>query len=615
MKRKILFYYFVLIITGMTITGLFVTELAQNLYKSEVRHRLLTVAALFDHEMALAQKNNNKIDYNALAVTYAAFLDSSIGEDNSGSKSGTQPGAAGNNASQQTHEESAIESRITVIDYSGNVLGESQTDYHDMENHLHRKEIQQAIQGGTGEDVRFSSTLRIDFLYMAVPSSYTDSIIRVSVPLIQLKKIDMQIWLYCLVGIIAGLSVTTLLAVRFASAVSKPVNELTIAAKEIMGGNYSRRVTVKSDDDLGQLADTFNKMAGELDKTVADLMDKNLKFDSIMNSMTNCFVAVDSKMRIILINSIAARFFGIKDESVIGRKLIEVIRNNQINQILEHAIESNCSSVSELALGMPEEGVFRVYASPIRSANHTDINSGGIVTIHDITTIKKLEQIRTEFVSNVTHELKTPLTSIRGFVETLRNGALNDAEVSAKFLEIIDIEAERLTMLINDILQLSEIENKFSDTDISMHNLYDIITETIAILQVSADKKGVRLTVSADKDITIRANRDRIKQMLINLVDNAIKYNTENGSVCVSAVKSEGRLVLSVADTGIGIARQHQSRIFERFYRVDKGRSRNMGGTGLGLSIVKHIVNLYDGDIRLESEPGKGTEFIIQLPV
>lgn len=595
-RKKILLYYIILIITGISITGFFVTGLAQNLYKDEVRHRLLTVASLFDYELSQALKSGSPIDYNTLAEAYAARLDSSIGEGGKGIAA-------------------KIESRITIIDYNGNVLGESQTDYNRMENQLGRKEVQQAIQGKTGEDVQFSTTLRIDFLYIAVPSSQTDSIIRVSVPLVQLKKIDMQIWLYSILGMIAGLLLTTLLAFRFASTISKPVRELIFASKEIADGNYSKRVAVQSKDELGQLAATFNEMAGELDKTVADLTDKNMKFDAILNSMTNCFVAVDSKMRIILINSIAARFFGLGDEGVLGRKLIEVIRNHQINEIIQQTITSNSSSVTELFMGMREEGIFRVYASPIESANGSDLNSGGIITIHDITTMKKLEQIRTEFVSNVTHELKTPLTSIRGFVETLRSGAVNDADVAAKFLEIIDIEAERLTMLINDILQLSEIENNFSDTNIGKHNLSDIISDVVSILQGSADKKNVSLIVEAAPKITIQVNCNRIKQMLINLIDNAIKYNVENGSVRIKAVKADGRLVISVADTGIGIAEQHLSRIFERFYRVDKGRSRNMGGTGLGLSIVKHIVNLYDGDINVKSEPGKGTEFIIQLPV
>ena len=593
MRKKILLYYIILMITGMSITGFFVTGLAQNLYKDEVRHRLLTVASLFDHELSQLVKRGSPIDYNSLAEAYAASLDNSI--------------------SQKVNN--STESRITIIDYKGIVLGESQTDYNRMENHLDRKEVQQAIKGQTGEDVRFSSTLKMDLLYIAVPSSQTALIIRVSVPLVQLERIDRQIWLYCFFGIITGLLLTALLAFRFASTISKPVSELTSASKELAAGNYSKRVAVLSNDEFGQLAATFNEMAGKFDKIVADLTDKNIKFDAILNSMTNGFVAVDSKMRIILVNSIATRFFGLDEAGILGRKLIEVIRNHQLNEIIQQAIASNRSLVSEISISMSEEGLFRVYASPIKSADASNINSGGIITLHDITAIKKLEQIRTEFVSNVTHELKTPLTSIRGFVETLRSGAVKDEVIAAQFLEIIDIEAERLTMLINDILQLSEIENNFSDTHISKYNLKDIITEVVSILQGSADKINVRLIVEASPNITIQANCDRIKQMLINLIDNAIKYNIEYGSVHIRAVKADGRLVISVADTGIGIDKQHLTRIFERFYRVDKGRSRSIGGTGLGLSIVKHIVNLYNGDIQVESEPGKGSKFIVQLPV
>jgi len=389
-----------------------------------------------------------------------------------------------------------------------------------------------------------------------------------------------------------------------------------MVSREISRGNYSKRASVKSADELGQLAGTFNEMADELEKSMADLKDKNIKFDSIMNSMTNGFIAVDRKQRIILINEIACRFLEIEyDEDITGKNLIDVIRNHKINRMLQQTVESNESSTHEISISLPEEKIYRIYANPIKSMESSDSNSGGILSIMDITNIKKLEQIRTDFVSNVTHELKTPLTSIRGFVETLRSGAMDDSEVSDKFLEIIDIEAERLYMLINDILQLSEIETKQKDSNIATHDLESIINEVFSILQGAAGKKSIELTCKVESSISITANRDRIKQMLINLIDNAIKYNIENGSVRVKVWKAEGRIVLSVKDTGIGIAQQHLSRIFERFYRIDKGRSRSMGGTGLGLSIVKHIVNLYNGDIKVESEPGSGSEFIIQLPV
>ena len=584
----------VLVMVGISVTGFFVSKFEQRLYKGEVEQRLRLTAALIDHQITDAIKNSEIVDLNQMARSYSEILD----------KSSTATGSALDK-----------ESRVTFVDYKGKVLGESDTDYQSMENHLDRKEIQEAIKGNIGEDIRFSKTLKMNFFYVAMPAASLKAILRVSVPLIQLERINRMIWFYCLIGVLTGLLLTSLLAYRFSISVTKPINELIVVSKQISGGNYTKRADVRSNDELGQLARTFNEMAEELDRTVADLTDKNIKFDSILNSMTNGFVAVDSNLRIILVNTIACQLFNIGDEiAIIGTKLVEVIRNHQVNEFLSQTINKGDSLVNEVNIGVPEEKVFRIYTNPITSRSNPEVNTGGILTIHDITNLKKLEQIRTDFVSNVTHELKTPLTSIRGFVETLRSGAMNDTAVAEKFLEIIDIEAERLYMLINDILQLSEIETRLKDTDIGRHNLKDIIEEVVSILQVNAEKKGVKLNVEADGRISILANRDRIKQMLINLIDNAINYNIENGSVTVTAAKVEGRLIIAVKDTGIGIAQQHLSRIFERFYRVDKGRSRNMGGTGLGLSIVKHIVNLYNGDIKVESEPGKGTEFIIQLP-
>lgn len=594
MKKKIFFFYIILIIIGITTTALIVSELVQSLYKQEIEHKLTAAAALIEHQISKNLSEGQIIDYNQEAKEYVNLL------------------------SRMPYPGSSLEkteTRITFINYNGKVIGESNADYNKMENHLGRKEIKEAIESGFGKDIRFSSTLKMDFIYLALPIKAAKTVIRVSVPLTQLNRINQTIWFYSIIGILAGLLLTTLLALKFSSSLTYPVKELTLASKEISRGNYSRRAFVKSTDELGQLAGTFNEMAEELEKSVADLKDKNIKFDSIMNSMTNGFIAIDRRQKIILINEIACRFLGIEyEEGIIGKTLIDVIRTHKINKLLTETADSNKSSVQEISISLSDEKIYRIYANPIKSLEPQENNSGAIISIMDITNIKKLEQIRTDFVSNVTHELKTPLTSIRGFVETLRGGAINDSEVADKFLEIIDIEAERLYMLINDILQLSEIETRQKDSNIAKHDLGGIIEDVFSILQGAADKKNISLAFQADGNPLITANRDRIKQMLINLVDNAIKYNVDSGSVHVKAWKSEGRILISVKDTGIGIARQHLSRIFERFYRVDKGRSRSMGGTGLGLSIVKHIVNLYNGDIKVESEPGKGTEFLIQLP-
>lgn len=606
MRKKILICFIILILTGMATTCIFLVQHSRSLYKQNVKEQILTVTSLLDYELVQQVKSGGSINYDALAKDYANVL-ASVKNPRKNDPLNT-PAPADSSLAE-------FEPRITLIDRNGNVIGESRTDYSRMENHLDRQEVQQALKNEIGEDIRFSSTLLMDFLYIAVPSSQSDIIIRISVPLDQLRKIDLQILSFSLAGMAAGLLLSAVLAWSFTSGIIKPVKDLTTAEKEIAAGNYSKRVPVSSHDELGQLAATFNDMAAKLDGTVADLKEKNLKFDVILNSMTNSFVAIDSDEKIIHINSIALKLFNVNKENVIGSKLIEVIRNHQISEIVHKTIETNTSSVTEITLGTPETGTYRVYASPITSGSAGDDNSGCIISIHDITAVRKLEMIRTEFVSNVTHELKTPLTSIKGFVETLRSGAVTDPVTAGRFLEIIDIEAERLTMLINDILQLSEIENNVSDTNLTLCDMTDIIHEVVSMLKVSAEKKDIIMVAEASPGIMIHVNRDRIKQMLINLADNAIKYNKENGTVKIKASKNAGILTLSVEDTGIGIDPIHHSRIFERFYRVDKGRSRNMGGTGLGLSIVKHIVNLYNGDISISSIPGKGTIFTVQLPV
>ena len=594
-KKKIFLYYVILIVISLSFTGFFTSELTQKFYLHEVEEKLKNTARLIQYQLSKDACAGIKVDYNKKAVEYARILDES--------KPANTP--VGN-----------MNTRITFIDFGGNVLGESETNYLGMENHLDRQEVQEAIQGKIGEAIRNSKTLKIDYLYVAVPMKDAGVILRVSVPLVQVRKINETIWCYTIIGIIAGILLTVLLALRFSHSITRPIIELISISREISLGNYSKRASVKSRDELGQLAKTFNEMASKLENTINELRDKNIKVDSIMNSMTSGIVAVDPKFRIILINSIMCEMFGIKyGPGMLGMNMLELIRNNQLNALLKDTIEKNASFAGELIIGPPQNKIYRVHASPIKSNGGMNINLGGIASILDITNLKKLEQMRTEFVSNVTHELKTPLTSIRGFIETLRGGAIDDREVADKFLEIIDIEAERLNMLISDILQLSEIESKQKDTNIATHNLKPIVKEVFSILQGLADKKNVRLLSEIDENVKITANRDRIKQMLINLVDNGIKYNVDSGSVSVKAGRVEGKVIIIVRDTGIGISQEHLPRIFERFYRVDKGRSRSMGGTGLGLSIVKHIVNLYNGDIRVSSEPGKGTEFIIQLPI
>jgi len=595
MRKKFFSYYVILVVSAMAVTGFFVTRLAQSLYKRNVEEKLASVAKVIQNEISEDIKEGVEIDYNAIAAKYSEILE----------------GSPQDNATPNMSD-----LRVTIIDLNGKVLGESETDFRSMENHLSRSEVQQALKGSIGKDIRHSRTLDTDFTYVAVKAS--EVIIRLSLPLTELRDIRWIILRHITLGILVSLLFTVFLALKFSASVTRPVNELINASREIASGNYSKRVKSSADYEFSQLADTFNEMAYQLERTVADLTDKNIKVETIINSMMDGIIAVDDNYNIVLINDMAKEMFGMdRKDDVIGINIIEAVRNNQLNSFISKSVEDGTSSIKEILIaGAGKDGkTYRIHTNPVKPVDNAKKKSGAIVLIQDITNIKKLEQIRTDFVSNVTHELKTPLTSIRGFIETLRSGAMNDPEVAESFLEIIDIESERLYNLINDILQLSEIETRQKDSNILPHSLNSSITEVISILQGPAEKKNVRLIDETSEELTISANKDRIKQMLINLIDNGIKYNVEGGSVFVKAYRHGGNIVISVKDTGIGIAQEHLPRIFERFYRVDKGRSREAGGTGLGLSIVKHIASLYNGDVRVSSQPGIGTEFTVRLPL
>jgi two-component system, OmpR family, phosphate regulon sensor histidine kinase PhoR len=596
MKTKIVKYTILLVIIATTIAGIFTSALTRYFYKYEVQNNIENTAVLLSYQVKEKLFANQKIDYDKLAKDYSSLLNN-----------------------KPSIENLSYDNRITIIDYNGTVLGESDSNISGMENHLDRKEIKEAIQGKVGTDERFSKTMKLTYLYVALPIEQKNIIVRVSVPLYQINSINKSFLFYTILGILVGIFLTILISFKLSKVITLPINQLIDTSKEIASGNYKKRVTISSKDEIGQLANTFNEMADKLDNTLSGILDKNVRVDAVINSMRDGIIAIDTNYKILIINTIACDIFGIQHgPGIIGKNLIDITRNSKVNSFLTTTIENDVALTDEITMFSPKEGndfIYKIYTNPIKNAELKAQNAGGVITLHDVTSVKKLELIRTEFVSNVTHELKTPLTSIRGFVETLKNGAIDDTTVATKFLDIIDIEAERLYILINDILQLSEIEGMRKDDKVSQNSLNVIIDEVLLLLSDSANKKNIKMELNIEPNLLILVNKYRIKQMIINLIDNAIKYNIENGTVFIKANKLNGKTIISIRDTGIGIPEKHHSRIFERFYRVDKGRSRNMGGTGLGLSIVKHIVNLYNGDIRIVSEPGQGTEFIIQLPL
>lgn len=508
----------------------------------------------------------------------------------------------------------SVNARVTIINGDGVVLADSDEEPKVMNNHLNREEIIETNE--TGEPAttkRFSNTLKTDYLYVAQKITIGNNkyFIRISKPLIDIDAITKAIRSYSIIAIIFTALMAVFISFIVTRRITGPLYQLTEAANLIANGEYGKKIYNQSKDQIGLLTDSFNLMSKNLEKSISEITSRNSELESILNSMINGIIAIDKSRNILMINKISFEILNLPEDYVVeNESMYKIIRNDEVAEMVEISINQGVSQIKELQY-VHLDKILRIYINPIRTANNETI--GSIVVIQDVTQIRKLEQMRSDFVSNVSHELKTPLTSIKGFVDTLKQGAINDQNTAMRFLDIIEIESDRLHRLITDILLLSEIESMDRDSEYSEANLKAVLEEVLEMLKSKADEKHIALKFDVEKDYVISANRDRIKQMLINLIDNAIKY-TEKGQVEVIIKEKNPWIQILVKDTGIGFSEVHKERLFERFYRVDKGRSRSQGGTGLGLSIVKHIVLLYKGKISVTSTPGKGTTFEILLP-
>ena len=507
-----------------------------------------------------------------------------------------------------------ISVRVTIVDQTGLVLSDTDENPENMMNHINRDEIKSAFETGkTSVSLRYSDTVKADYLYAATVFKLdgNEFVVRISKPLLELKAFNDKMLNFALVAIIIASVLASVMAVLIVRKITKPIYALTKAANDIADGDYGRKIYTQSKDQIGDLTASFNKMSLNLEASMKEVKKRNIELESILNSMINGIIAIDQNKNILMINKISFDILGLPDDFVSeNESMYKIIRNDEVAEMIEKSITIGESQVKELKY-LNLDKVLRIYVNPIMTSTSDII--GSIVVIQDVTQIRKLEKMRSDFVSNVSHELKTPLTSIKGFVDTLKGGAIENKETAIRFLEIIDIESDRLYRLINDILLLSEIETMEREPDKSEVHINEVVDEVMEMLALKASEKSLVLKRSMEGDFYINANRDRIKQMFINLVDNAIKY-TESGEISIS-LESEGSWIKAVvSDTGIGFDEKYKERLFERFYRVDKGRSRLSGGTGLGLSIVKHIVLLYKGKISVESTPGKGTCFEILLP-
>ncbi|MDA8211527.1 MAG: phosphate regulon sensor histidine kinase PhoR [Clostridia bacterium] len=415
-----------------------------------------------------------------------------------------------------------------------------------------------------------------------------------------------------IVGTGIALALSTILAFYLARRFTSPIRELTQVAQELAQGNFRTRVKVRTGDELGYLSSTLNHMATGLQNMIEDISNEKNKIRAILTSMGDGVVALDSDGRIILVNQAAERMFGRRETEVVGKYILSLVRNYKIEELVSQVVASRKVIIDELKSATGPDRILRIHGAPIISDAAKIV--GVALVFRDITGLRQLEQMRTDFVANVSHELKTPLTSIKGFVETLLDGAMEDSEVSRRFLGIINEETDRLHRLIADLLSLAHIEAPRFEAAYQEAELEQVVGKTAAILTPLAEAKGISLSLELDPGLPkVIIKEDLLGQIVLNLMDNAIKYTLPGGRVSVKARREQEQVVVEVSDTGIGIPEESLPRIFERFYRVDKARSREIGGTGLGLSIVKHILERYGQKIWVESTPGKGSVFSFTL--
>lgn len=507
--------------------------------------------------------------------------------------------------------------RITIINNKGKVLADSeksQLEIPHMESHLFRPEIKAALTGNVGIDTRYSSTLKINMLYVASPLKDKDEIIgilRLALPLESVQKTLSAIRRVVFLGLFFALTLAFILGSIVAGRTIRPIKRMIQVSRKFSEGDFSRKIIQAPKDEIGELAAMLNKMAADIEDKIREIKSQNQELAAIFNSMIEGIIVIDKSLRIVSINSTIEKTFHILRREAEGKVFLEAIRNNDIFEVVNNVFNKGKPQFAEISLVLPVQRIFEVNATPIFDNNAV---SRCLIVIHDITEIRRLETVRSDFVANVSHELKTPLTSIKGFVETLLEGALDDKENNRKFLKIIQDHAGRLDSLVNDLLSLSHLESKEIMLKKSNFNLKEQVGEVISGFRAQLKKKAIVIKNELPSDISVNADKDRLEQVLTNLIDNAIKFNKEKGFISVYSEEIDGSVKISIEDSGIGIPAKDIPRIFERFYRVDKARSRELGGTGLGLSIVKHIIELHNGSVGVESTEGFGSKFYFYLP-
>ncbi len=509
--------------------------------------------------------------------------------------------------------------RLTVIAVGGEVLADSDEDPGRMENHGDRPEIIAALAGRPAPSLRFSHTLQEKMMYVAIPlvqNGKTTGVLRTAIPITFIDHALRAIFLKIVWGCLIVALLVALVAWFIAQRITKPLEEMRLGAERFADGAFTNKLREEGAEEVASLARAMNAMADQLDGRIKTIARQHSQLQAVFSSMVEGVITVDTEERILDINQAGARLLNIAPEKLRGKNALVAVRNLALQRFISQALASAKPIEGEIDLTDREGQEKYFYAHGTRFQDASDLTSGAIIVINDVTNLRRLENMRRDFVANVSHELKTPITSIEGFAETLLDGALESPEDARRFVEIIAKQSKRLHAIIEDLLALSRLEQENEQTELVLteEKIINPLRRAIETCGLKAAEKKISIELEAPDDLAADLNSPLLEQAITNLIVNAIKYSEEGGRVLVRGKqRDEETIAIEVQDFGTGVAAQHLPRLFERFYRSDAARNRKLGGTGLGLAIVKHIVQAHGGEVGVISELGKGTTFTILL--
>ncbi|MBE7561357.1 HAMP domain-containing protein [bacterium] len=604
-RRRILWQlyvpYLLIVLVSVMAVAFYAFHVQRSSYERQVRELLLSSARLVVEPMQ---------DYLSLQEDRRALRHAQ------GLQSDREASAEAQATAQRLGRQAGV--RVTVILPDGRVVADSDEEPARMDNHAARPEVRQALAGRIGYAERYSRTVSATMMYAALPVHGGDGaltgVVRTGIALTHIEADLARMYLHVLLvglAVAAGASAVVWLVSR---RLSRPLEGLRQGAARLARGDLSVRLPVPDSEEIAALAEALNQMARELSDRIDRMTRQRNELQAVLASMAEGVFAVDREERVLSLNRAAAELLDIQTMQIHGRPIQELVRNADLLRFVARALAVGEAVEGDLVFREPAERYIQARASVLHDAAGRAI--GALVVLNDVTRLRRLENIRRDFVANVSHEIRTPITSIKGFVETLLEGALQRPDDAARFLTIIAKQADRLGAIIDDLLALSRIEEEGQREAIALEPmpLRSVLAAALENCQPAAHAKRIALELTCSDDLSARLNSATFEQAVINLIDNAVKYSDAGTRVQVTAEKRDGEVVVRVIDQGCGIPAEHLPRLFERFYRVDKARSRKLGGTGLGLAIVKHIVQAHKGRIEVESTPGQGSTFSIYLP-